>query len=441
MSSRAKAGAKSSGGKSPRQVKSAAIIDDDDVVIAPTKKQTNGAVAAKRPKSPSISSSSSSAAVAATTSAKKPSSTPAKSAAKTSSASSSNTTTTTSATTGAIASTTTNIDLIDEKKKTLNPYRSSESIFTADDLKFFDDNGYIVLRNAVSREDCDAVVADIWQFLGFNPKKDGIDACYNAPLNSNALVEMYHSQAQWNNRCSPRIYNAFCELWRRDDLWVSLDRVGVKLPSVDKHPHYRNKGFTHWDFDITDDAEYFPTQFQGALALVDTDPSMGGFHCYPGMHKYLKQWMKESDIKIEDSAVKRFYSSGFPIKVPDFETTLRHKKHDVVEMKAGDLVIWRGELAHGNGENLSPRPRVAQYITMHPQRYDDEQLRAKRVECWRKRTPGGQVLWPQLPLENAHGTTGGRGTKPTAEQGARRVAELTELGKLLLGVEPWPQTQ
>jgi hypothetical protein len=56
------------------------------------------------------------------------------------------------------------------------------------------------------------------------------------PLNSNALVEMYHSQAQWNNRCSPRVYSAFCELWKRDDLWVSLDRVGVKLPSVDKHP-------------------------------------------------------------------------------------------------------------------------------------------------------------------------------------------------------------
>jgi hypothetical protein len=61
------------------------------------------------------------------------------------------------------------------------------------------------------------------------------------------------------------------------------------------------------------------------------------------------------------------------------------------------------------------------------------------VECWRKRTPGGQVLWPQLPVTNAHGSTGGRGTKASAEQSARRVAELTDLGKLLLGIEPWPE--
>jgi hypothetical protein len=33
-----------------------------------------------------------------------------------------------------------------------------------------------------------------------------------------------------------------------------------------------------------------------------------GFHCYPGMHKYLKEWMAEFDVKIDDSALKRFYS-------------------------------------------------------------------------------------------------------------------------------------
>jgi len=316
-----------------------------------------------------------------------------------------------------------------------NAYRT-ERVLTDDDMKFFETNGYIVLKSAVTVEDCQLVVYDIWKFLGFNPTKDGLDSCYGPPLNPNALVEMYHSQAQWNNRCSQRIYSAFCELWGRDDLWCSLDRVGVKLPSISKHPHYQNKGFTHWDFDVTYD--YHPLQLQGALALVDTDPTMGGFHCYPGMHKYLREWMQECDVKIEDSALKRFYASGFPIKVPDCHRTLAKKEHHIVQMNAGDLVIWRGELAHGNGENLSSRPRLAQYITMMPQRFDDEQLRAKRVECWRKRTPGGQVLWPQLPLANGHGSTGGRGTKPTGEAAARKVADLSELGKLLLGIEPWP---
>ena len=38
------------------------------------------------------------------------------------------------------------------------------------DLKFFEDNGYLVIRNAVPDEMCDAVVNSIYKFCGMNPK-------------------------------------------------------------------------------------------------------------------------------------------------------------------------------------------------------------------------------------------------------------------------------
>ena len=33
-----------------------------------------------------------------------------------------------------------------------------------------------------------------------------------------------------------------------------------------------------------------------------------------------------------------------------------------------DFIIWRREIAHGNGHNVSGRPRLAQYINMFPAR-------------------------------------------------------------------------
>jgi len=186
--------------------------------------------------------------------------------------------------------------------------------------------------------------------------------------------------------------------------------------------------------DPTDDE--VPLQLQGALALEDTDETMGGFHCYPGMHRYLKDWMKQKNVQIDPDARAKFYAQGYPIKVPAINYSLSRKKHLVLPMKAGDLVIWRGELAHGNGENLSARPRLVQYLTMFPAMPEDADQLKRRIDCWTNCLPGGQNPYPQL-VKSATRITSRKLDDRDVEQKQRHTAKLTPLGEKLLGIAPW----
>lgn len=95
-----------------------------------------------------------------------------------------------------------------------------------------------------------------------------------------------------------------------------------------------------------------------------------------------------------------------------------------VPARAGDLVIWDRLLAHGNGHNVSNRPRLAQYVTMFPARPDDEDFRRKRVAQWHDRLPPDTDWAPGDP----------RGWRQ--EHG--RTADLSPLGCILLGLDAWP---
>src|SRR5688500_5495642 len=103
------------------------------------------------------------------------------------------------------------------------------------------------------------------------------------------MVEMYHHQAMWDTRQYPKMYKAFAEMWNTGKLWVSLDRVCFKPPSNQRFPDYDHKGFVHWDADPW--RNDLPFGLQGVLVLEDTEEDQGGFHCVPGMHKYLRKWI------------------------------------------------------------------------------------------------------------------------------------------------------
>jgi Phytanoyl-CoA dioxygenase (PhyH) len=94
-----------------------------------------------------------------------------------------------------------------------------------------------------------------------------------------------------------------------------------------------------------------------------------------------------------------------------------------IETKAGDLVIWHSMLPHGTRRNNAKIPRLAQYITMSPAQEDNEEDRHWRIKIWRDRLPPGGRPFPgdARRLEEDHGTT----------------AELTPLGRKLLGVDRW----
>jgi len=280
-------------------------------------------------------------------------------------------------------------------------------VLSAEDRAFFDKNGYVVVRNAVPQENLRAVIDAIFEFLGMDPN-DPAD-WYRPPHRPGGMVELYQHQALWNNRQAPRIYGAFSELLGNEKLWVSIDRANFKPPSHPEHPEYDHKGFTHWDTDTSRLPQ--PLALQGVLYLTDTSEEMGGFTCVPGFHgKVVEEWAKAQPADRNPRA-------------PDLSRLPEGMKVTPVPGKAGDFVIWSTLLAHGNGHNVSNQPRFAQYIAMRAAREDDEATREDRVRRWRER------LAPEAPWvygdergwEQEHGVT----------------AELTPLGRKLLGLDRW----
>lgn len=280
-------------------------------------------------------------------------------------------------------------------------------VLTQAEMAFWHEQGYVILREAVPRENVDAAVDIIWEFMEMDrgdPETwyrsgDGDDS---APkLKASGMAELYQHQALWDNRQHPRVYGAFADIWTTEKLWVSIDRVNLNPPARED---WDFQGFVHWDIDTS--LRPIPNRVQGVLSLVDAPAGAGGLQVAPGFHRRFADWVKTQPADRDP-------------RMPDMSG---------IEMKslatnAGDLVIWHSLLPHGTGRNNSTRPRLAQYITMFPAIEDDEALRQERIELWRERKSPDRKFFPGDPR------------RWEIERGA--TAALTALGEKLLGLRKW----
>lgn len=180
----------------------------------------------------------------------------------------------------------------------------------------------------------------------------------------------------------------------------------MKPPRHPTHPEWDHAGFIHWDVD-TRKLSQIPFGVQAVLCLEDTKADQGGFQCVPGMHRNLEAWIKTQPWTRNP-------------RVPD----ITGRTVVAVPAEAGDLIIWDRLLPHGNGRNLSSRPRLAQYITMFPAAEGDEKQRQQRIRMWEKRLHPPGRAFPGDPRK--------------IEQKQYPTAELTPLGRRLLGLDLWP---
>ncbi len=272
--------------------------------------------------------------------------------------------------------------------------------------RFFDENGYVVVPDVVAAADCDAVVEALFAFLQMD-RNDSED-WYRLPLKPGGMVEIYQHQALWNNRQNPRMHALFTEILGAEQLCVTIDRVGFKPPYDPAHPDYDHKGFTHWDVDTAK----LPVPFgvQGVLCLTDTSENMGGFSCVPGFHRGLEEWIAAQPADRHT-------------RVPDLSALPPEKRVTPIPARAGSMIVWNNLLLHGNGRNVGDRPRFSQYISMFPAQRLTEEKRLHRIRCWENREPPGGTTFPGDPRE--------------IEQKEFQTAELTSLGRRLLGLDPW----
>jgi hypothetical protein len=214
-------------------------------------------------------------------------------------------------------------------------------VFDDSDLRCWAERGYVVLRNAVAPEACQAAERAIWEFLGMDPESP--DGWYDGANLEGIMVTLVRHPAFDANRQSPRLRKAFAQLWGTDDLQVSVDRGGFNPP---ERPNDRFRGSDlHWDTSL---ARPIPLRLQGILYLTETPADQGAFRCVPGFHRRIESWLTDlppgADPRAHD-----FSAEAVPIAG-----------------KAGDFVIWDARLPHGASPNRGTRPRLVQYIACHP---------------------------------------------------------------------------
>lgn len=281
-------------------------------------------------------------------------------------------------------------------------------VLSVEDWNFWLENGFVVIKNAVPREQALRTAEFIWEFEEKDPENPA--TWYTAPraemqmkeLAGTGMVECYNNQYLWNNRQTQRVYEAFVDIWGTEKLWVTIDRANLNFPI---RPGHEYKGFIHWDYD----PDTKPQNVQGVLALADqTDPNMGGFQCIPWLFRNYETW------KLNQPEDRNKF-------IPDITGLEEHLVK--VPLMAGDLLIFNSSEPHGIRPNHSDKVRIAQYISMMPAQEEDADLKEWRVNSWKKRIapegyafPGDPRNWEQTKYERA---------------------ELSELGEKLLGLKKW----
>ena len=92
-------------------------------------------------------------------------------------------------------------------------------VLTIDQWNFWKENGYIVIKNAVSRAQAAETAAFLWEFEDKDPNDK--DTWYTAAraeiqmkeLAGTGMVEVYNNQHLWNNRQTQKVYDAFVDIW------------------------------------------------------------------------------------------------------------------------------------------------------------------------------------------------------------------------------------
>ena len=293
----------------------------------------------------------------------------------------------------------------------LNTRKNSEPlrVLTEEQWKFWINKGYIVIKNAIPREQAKSTADFLWEFEDKNPEDPS--TWYTAPraemkmkeLAGTGMVEVYNNQYLWSNRQTKKVYEAFVDIWGTEKLWVTIDRANLNFPIREGHEY---KGFIHWDYD----PETKPQNVQGVIALSDqTDINMGGFQCIPWLYQNYDSWKLTQP---EDR--NRFQ--------PDINGL--EDKIEKVAMEAGDLLIFNSLLAHGIRPNLSEnKVRIAQYISMMPSEEDNEVLKQWRINSWKNRVAPEGYAFPGDPRN--------------WEQTKYKTAQLSSLGEKLLGLTKW----
>lgn len=217
-------------------------------------------------------------------------------------------------------------------------------VLTAEQLEFWQREGYLVIPDVLSAEQCQQSREVIWQYLQADPQQP--DSWYQkTDKMQKIMLQLFRHPVLDANRDVPLIRQIFQQLWQRTDLVMTTDRVSFNPPETALWSFPGPD--MHWDAELIAPVPYAT---QGLIYLTDTEEQQGAFSCVPGFHHQIDDWIKNSGKSAMQLQQQNW--ADWPVKA--------------IAAKAGDLIIWHQALPHGASRNRHHLPRMVQYINMYP---------------------------------------------------------------------------
>ncbi|MGH2667254.1 phytanoyl-CoA dioxygenase family protein [Flavobacterium sp.] len=222
----------------------------------------------------------------------------------------------------------------------------TDSVLTKEDIEFWNENGYVIVKNAIEKSDCSATVQAIWDFMGMQSEKR--ETWYKRHEKLRGLMLNFSNHETLNkNRASLRIQKAYEELYGTEKIYKTIDKVSFNPPET---ANFKFLGSSlHWDVSLK---LPIPFRLQGLLYLTDCEAHDGAFHCVPGFHHQIEGWI-----------------NGLLPEENPREKALQNLKPVPVVGNAGDFIIWHQALPHCASPNHGNSPRMVQYLTYVPENY------------------------------------------------------------------------
>lgn len=221
-------------------------------------------------------------------------------------------------------------------------------VLSESDLQFFETNGYLVLKNAISKDDCIATQKIIWEFLEMD-STDNSSWYKNHTERRGLMINFFNHPILEKNRSSTRIKKAYEQLYQTKNIYKTIDKVSFNPPITS------NYSFTgsdlHWDVSLK---LPIPFRLQGLIYLSDCGAQDGAFHCVPGFHNEIASWMSQ----VPNSIDPRSYALNTLKTIP-------------IVGEAGDMIIWHQALPHCATPNYGVTPRMVQYLTYFQEDYKE----------------------------------------------------------------------
>jgi len=223
----------------------------------------------------------------------------------------------------------------------------TENVLSEQDFEFWNRNGYVVVKNAISKEDCEATQKAIWEYLKMNP--DEKESWYKRHEEQKGLMLNFSDHETLNrNRFSPRVKKAYEQLYGTTNIYKTIDKVSFNPPETD---HFTFLGSPlHWDMSLKKPLTY---GLQGLFYLTECRENDGAFHCVPGFHNLIDDWLDK--LKPHENPREKALKTLHPKPITG---------------DAGDFIIWHNALPHCATPNKGENPRMVQYLTYLPNDYN-----------------------------------------------------------------------